>query len=226
MNSPAHNVEHTVDEEWLASYVAGSLSDAKSLVVACQASMRPDLARHIAELEHVGGALMESSSGAEVSVEFFDKLVGALEDNSERDDVLQLSEADKSEGEVWEPLPLRRYLETAGAEIDWRFAGPGVERAPLAQTEDGERLYLLKARAGFSMPIHSHHGEEWTLILKGSYHVNDERFIVGDLHREDETCTHQPIVDDGEECICLVAIEGKLKFKQTLLKALQPRLGV
>ena len=56
--------------------------------------------------------------------------------------------------------------------------------------------------------------------------VDTDVATTGDLHREDETCTHQPIVDDGEECICLVAIEGKPKIKQTLLKALQPLLGV
>lgn len=224
MNAMARHIEYTVGEEWLAAYVAGSLSEAKSLVVACQAAIKPEVEKQIFELEFIGGMLMENASGADISADFFGRVMNALDEGQSSDEKLEREE--RARTEIWMPLPLQRYLEASNAKVKWRFAGPGVERAPLAETEDGERLYLLKARGGFAMPTHSHRGEEWTLILKGSYHVGDDRFTVGDLHREDQTCTHQPIVDEGEECICLVAIEGKLKFKEPLLRVLQPLFGV
>lgn len=98
----------------------------------------------------------------------------------------------------------------------------------LALMADGrETLYLLKAKPGMKMPKHSHHGEEWALILQGGYHIGAEGYVRGDLHREDGDCTHQPIVDDhGEACITLVASEGGLKFSNPFMNLLKPVLKI
>ena len=102
--------------------------------------------------------------------------------------------------------------------------GFGIARIPLME-ENGEKLYLLKSRPGMKMPKHSHHGEEWALILQGGYHAEGQGYIRGDLHREDESCTHRPIVDDdGEACITLVASEGGLKFSNPVIGLLKPIL--
>lgn len=61
------------------------------------------------------------------------------------------------------------------------------------------------------MPEHSHVGEEWTLILQGSYHVGTTQYTRGDLKIEDENCTHMPIIDPGKDCICLVLTEGPMQ---------------
>ena len=112
------------------------------------------------------------------------------------------------------------------AEIKWKKLGFGVERASLSN-DDGEELYLLKARPGLKVPRHTHEGEEWALIMQGGYKVGEESYGPGDLHREDESCTHQPIVDDdGEPCITLVALEGSLKFSNPIMRLLKPVIGI
>lgn len=213
---------HTAPEESIAAYVAGSLSPAKSVVLACQASMSEEISVLLAKTELVAGALLENATGAALSNGFTEKLLAALDvapEDAHVRDPIKLKES-------WTPLPLLRFMNDAGVDLKWRFAGPGVARAPLAEYENGERLYLLKAIGGTSMPPHSHRGDEWTLILKGSYHIGDEAYQAGDLHCEDETCAHQPIIDMGEECICLVAIDGKLRFHEPVLRLLQPMIGV
>lgn len=227
MIMPHNRPIRSLNDEWFAAYVAGAASDAKSLVIACQAAMRPEIAGKIADMEMIGGALLENAPGAALSDGFFDRvsanLVGARPSENDASPTMSASEA---EADSWMPAPLRDYLSQKGCVLKWRFAGPGISRAALAEADNGERLYLLRARAGSVLPEHSHQGEEWTLILKGTYHTGEEGYIAGDLHREDERCIHQPIVDQGEECICLVAIEGRLKFHQPLLKLLQPFIGV
>ena len=76
------------------------------------------------------------------------------------------------------------------------------------------------------MPDHSHTGEEWTLILTGSYTVGEKRFTRGDLHIEDETETHAPHIDEGEDCICLVMTQGPLKMQGWLPKVVQKVVGI
>jgi len=46
------------------------------------------------------------------------------------------------------------------------------------------------------------------------------------LHIEDETETHAPHIDEGEDCICLVMTEGLLKMQGWLPKLIQPVVGI
>lgn len=215
----------TVDEEWLAAYAAGGLSHAKSLLLACQAAIEPRLASFLGELDQIGGAFLETANGEKLSDGFMKNVMTAL-DKPVAAKAGASAPASKTENDSWAPSPLLDFLERAGLPLKWKNAGPGVQRAPLSN-EDGEMLYLLKAQPGLKVPMHSHRGEEWTLLLQGGYHVDDNGYVRGDLHREDEHCTHQPIIDDdGEACISLVAVEGRLKFSDPIVKILQPIIGI
>ncbi len=229
MSGRAQREIHTVGEEWLALYAAGGLSPAKRLVIDCQAAMEPELAVRLADLDHVGGDFLEGAEGAPLSQDFLDRLLDRL-DGSDGSGAADAS-ADRAPSAArgagkWTPEPLRRLLSEAGLEIRWRFVAPGLERAPLLEGDGDERLYLLRARPGLDIPEHGHSGEEWTLILQGGYSAEGEAFAAGDLHREDEAGRHGIVIDDDGPCISLVAIEGRLRFEQPLLKLLQPLLGI
>lgn len=219
---------HTVGEEWLASYSAGSLSPLKRLVIACQKELQPGLAAQIDHLDEVCGAFLETAKGETVSDDFMPGLMTAIN----QDPATRLENAENkktvgiSDDNQWAPQTLQTFLDHQDIELKWRKSGPGISHAALTE-ENGERLYLLKAKPGLELPMHSHAGEEWTLILQGGYHVGDTGYLRGDLHREDESCTHQPIIDHhGEECISLVVDHGKLKFNDPILRLLQPLLRV
>jgi putative transcriptional regulator len=218
---------HTVKEEWLAAYAAGALSPAKQLVLACQAAIQPALAGRLSQLDAIGGEFLEAAKGEPLSEGFSARLDAAIDDaDIARPAADHLHDGASEPGPSWAPSALRDFLQRRGLAVNWRNAGPGVQRARLFDS-GGERLYLLKARPGLKMPMHSHKGEEWTLVLQGGYHAGDDGFGRGDLHQEDQSCTHQPIIDDdGEDCISLVADEGRLKFSDPLLKLIQPLIGI
>ncbi len=217
---------HTVGEEWLALYAAGGLTPAKRLVIDCQAAVEPRLNARLGQFDEIGGAFVETAKGEPLSEAFWSDAFWARLDESHDDAPETAPAGAKKDADGWMPAPLRDYLDGAQMPLNWKKSGPGVERAPLTEA-GGERLYLLKARPGVKMPVHSHRGQEWTLILQGGYHIGDAGYARGDLHGEDETCTHQPIIDDdGEDCITLVVDEGKLVFSDPLMKILQPFIGV
>ena len=66
---------------------------------------------------------------------------------------------------------------------------------------------------------------ELTLILKGAYRDESGRFGTGDLDEETEATEHQPIVEPGGECICISAIEGRMKPHGWLARTIQPLFG-
>ncbi len=215
----------TLNEEWLASYAAGGLSNAKRLLIACQAAIEPRLAAFLGELDQIGGNFLETAKGENLSDGFLANVMNAL-DNQVEPKTNTAIPSPKSDMAAWVPTPLRNFIDQANLGLKWKNAGPGVQRVPLAE-DDGEMLYLLKAKPGLKVPMHSHRGEEWTLLLQGGYHVGDQGFVRGDLHQENENCTHQPIIDDdGEACISLVAVEGRLKFSDPLVKIFQPLIGI
>lgn len=219
--------EHTtarVADEWLMSYSAGTLSLPKQMVISCQAALKPELSRDLSMLDCVGGITLESAPAAELSDGFLDRLTDRLDEDAE-DESQDVARGSATKPD-WMPQPLSDTLKSAEKDLKWRRVGPQVEYAPIYSTDNDEHLYMLRAPAGVSLPRHSHHGEEWTLILEGGYHVGDQGYVAGDVHCEDETCTHQPVIDDDGPCIALIAIEGRLRFKNPILRVVQPLIGL
>lgn len=207
---------HSTDEEVMAAHAAGTLPTGQHLVLSCQADLRPEIAQKLATCDAVGGALIETAKSEDLSDAFIGRLMDALNNETETEVPA------KREAPTWMPAALAEYLDRADIELKWRSVGSGVQHAPIVTSKTGERIYLLRAEPGTKMPVHSHSGEEWTLILQGGYHVGDTGYVRGDLHCEDEACEHQPIIDDhGEACISLVADQGRLKFRNPLLKLFQ-----
>lgn len=226
MNTKTPSQFHTVDDEWLASYCAGGLSAAKRFVVACQAAINPHLAQRLDRIDTVGGVLLESAKGETLSDNFMTRLFDHIDTTKTQMPSPNSAKENDMTLEAWLPAPLADFFNRGHQSLQWKNMGFGMARIPIME-EGKEKLYLLKSRAGMKVPKHSHHGEEWALILQGGYHVEAEGYVRGDLHREDETCTHRPIVDNhGEDCITLVASEGGLKFSNPAISLLKPILGL
>ena len=109
----------------------------------------------------------------------------------------------------------------------------GQFMALLVELMRAERIIEIGTFTGYSalcmaqaMPEHGHGGSELTLVLSGSYHDKYGHFGRGDVADLDDDAEHQPIVDDGEDCICLVAVERPTRFKGLLPKVFQPFVGI
>jgi putative transcriptional regulator len=105
----------------------------------------------------------------------------------------------------------------------WKWIGPGVHwRSVSVPATDNSRVFLLKAAPGTRLPHHAHDGTELTVILKGAFTHAGGRFGVGDCDDADDSVDHDPVVETGEECVCLVAMEGNIRLLSFMGRLLQP----
>ena len=221
-----------MSEDVITEYALGTLSPAKHVILACQSEISDVVAQRVAFQEDVAASMIEGGVSAKLSPLFMGNVLAMLPEQ----DTVMGETASESSHETPDnnsarlaPKSLRDVLGHGLKDMTWKSLVPGVAVHDIMgnrKTKDGDRLYLLKAKGGMKMPEHSHNGEEWTLLLTGSYTVSDKRFTRGDLHIEDETETHSPHIDEGEDCICLVMTQGPLKMQGWLPKAVQRVVGI
>jgi putative transcriptional regulator len=105
----------------------------------------------------------------------------------------------------------------------WKWVAPSVRLRPIELPYPGEtRVFLLKSGPGTRMLEHSHSGFEMTCVLSGAFRQDGGWFGPGDFDWGDPTVEHQPIVEPGEDCLCLVAMQGELRLKGLIGRLVQP----
>lgn len=214
-------IDHHPDTATLMAYSAGTLDEAYSVVVATHLAACALCRNEVHGLDTLGGALLQDEAEAEMSAGALDRLLGAADDA----EPIRISVPEAAQDAL--PLPLRRYLPNGLDGVKWRFGGPGIGMLDLPTSPNAQsRLMLLKVSGGKKMPEHSHGGQELTLILKGAYTDKFGRFAFGDVADHDEDVDHQPVAEEGEACICLVALDARLNFRGRIVRALQPLIGI
>ncbi|WP_409432231.1 ChrR family anti-sigma-E factor [Litorimonas sp. RW-G-Af-16] len=209
-------------DESLTEYAIGALSPAKHIIIACQSEISDEVAERIAFQEDLAATLMVDVGGTPLSPLFMGEVLAKLPPRCANDKFEEPYDS-------MAPNALRHILGHGLRDIPWKSLVPGVAVHDLLgnrKYKEGDRLYLLRAKGGMQMPEHGHKGEEWTLILTGSYTVGDDTYMRGDLHIEDDTTEHSPYINEGEDCICLVMTQAPLKMKPFMAKLVQPIVGI
>lgn len=214
--------EVVTSEASITDYALGNLSPAKHIIMACQSEISEKVAEEVSFQEEIASSFLDKTEPMSLSPNFLGEVLEKLphSESDERSQTLPQGLA---------PKTLRSVLGHGLQDMKWRSMVPGVAVHDVLgnrRYEEGERLYLLKAKGGMKMPQHSHKGEEWSLILTGSYSIGETTYRRGDLHIEDDTVTHAPHIDEGEDCICLVMTEGPLVMKSLIPKIVQKVVGI
>lgn len=209
-------VKHHPDIATLSAFAFGTLDKGRSFVVGAHIQSCKRCAQLVRRFEEAGGVLLEDLEPEALSAASGDILLGrVLSADAE-------TAEPESSASGQETLQIRDVLSNF-RDGPWRWIGPGVYVRPLSNAPRGEaRLFLLKAVPGTSLPEHSHSGTELTLVLQGAFSHSAGHFEAGDLEEADDTVEHQPVVEEGADCICLVAMDGQLKLSGFFGLLMQP----
>jgi len=222
--SPARPDSHRIGDELLAGYVSGALPEAFGLVVAAQASLDAETRARLDALEAIGGVLLDAGETAEMAPGSLEAVLARLDDPGPDAPARPAARPAAIPDDVL-PAPVRAYVGGGLDAVRWRSLGRGAKQAILHETGEAS-VRLLHIPAGCEMPDHGHHGTEMTLVLKGAFRDGALRFARGDVETADAETEHTPVAEPGEDCICLVACEGRLKFSGLLPRIAQPFLRI
>lgn len=213
-------IRHHLNDDLLIDYAAGTLSEGWSLAVACHLAMCPQCREQLTLAEATGGALMEELAPVAGPGNSWEALKSRLMAEPQVP-----AKPARRPAAATLPEPLRSYLGGDLDSIKWRNLG-NAKQILIKTGDQTTQARLLCIAAGKPVPEHSHGGRELTVVLKGSFHDEVDRFGPGDIEDADGSLTHQPVADDHEDCICLAITDAPLKFSSRLLRFVQPMLGI
>lgn len=216
--------QHHPGEATLLTYAAGGLGEGLSLVVASHLAFCPQCRATIAAGEAVGGSLLEEMAPAEVDLGARDRLLALIDKATPAPEP---ASPRRSSVDPLVPAPLAAYLGGSLAAIDWHMLAPGVRQFEIVPHDlmQGGNLRMLRIAPGKKLPRHGHTGTELTLVLRGAYSDELGHFGRGDVAETDDEIVHEPLSDRDEDCICLIATEGPLKFDSLIARAIQRFTG-
>jgi putative transcriptional regulator len=213
---------HHPCDETLLRLAAGTLGAGPRLVVATHVAGCTDCAARVRGFEAIGGALLEALPPTSVSRDGLARTLAKLDDGFIMRAAAHANPPPAPPGLGELPAPLRRYPIGPWRQIQSGFC---ISRVSIPEDLDAN-VILLKVDSGRSVPRHSHVGAEYTQVLSGAYSDALGHFGSGDFIEADEDIDHQPVVDAGGQCVCLAAVEGRLRLHSFVARLMQPFLGL
>lgn len=184
---------HHPEIETLAAYSAGQVRPGFDLVLAAHLRSCAQCRSDVAELETVGGGLLETIAPA------------VLDDTALAATLARLDHPVQAVGPA-------RSLDQLLSGARRRWIAPGIWVAPVDTPHDADdRVFLLRVGAGMSTAPHTHNGPELTQVLTGALSDGGVIYRAGDMVEMDESHEHHPQVAGNTPCICLFATQGRLK---------------
>ena len=95
--------------------------------------------------------------------------------------------------------------------IDWKTIYKGFKEFKIP-VNDNDSVKLIKMDPGTSVPLHSHNGKEYILVLNGSFCDEYGEYNKGDMQINDQKIKHNPVACNKDGCICLSITENDVIF--------------
>ncbi len=211
------SIEHHPTDEMLAAFTAGTLDHGQHIAVATHLVACRQCRNFVRSMEQVGGAVLTELPPAAMSNRALAEVEARLNESA-RPSVAHMVPVLPETEIPGLPKFVRRYRFGT-----WKWIAPSVylRSIELPYTSD-TRVFLLRAGPGTKMLQHTHTGIEMTCVLSGAFRQDGTHYGPGDFDLGDETIDHCPVVEHGQDCICLVAMQGELRLKGLIGRVVQP----
>jgi len=206
------------NDELLMSFAAGQLPNALGLMVACHLEQCAHCRTQVKQFEALGGELLESVEEQQVSPELLEQLLDKLDDSPcvpAKPEVIARMEI---------PRPLRRFVPTEFDKLEWTGMSRNIKEFDLDIADTQYKAKFYKISAGQVLPEHTHEGNEFTLVMKGSFSDRTCDYHEGDFILADTQTIHQPRASMSGDCICFAVMDAPLKMTGFFGRMLNPFL--
>jgi len=182
--------------ELIFSFSSGNLGDAKSLLVSMYLHLNSIAAKRALIFDNIlADNFNEIGDVAPKNIKYSDCI------NKTSKPVLKTKNLTD---------PLTNFLGDL-KNIKWKQIYKGFKEYSLP-IDDKDSIKLIKMDPGISVPLHSHNGKEYVLVIDGSFCDEYGDYKKGDMQINDQKIKHCPTASNKNGCICLSITENDIVF--------------
>jgi putative transcriptional regulator len=219
-------------DELLSSFSAGSLPLGQALCVSTHVEFCTNCGQKLQRLNQVGGELMLQLSPATVPYDLKNAVLNKIDEQPEsleydERDMFYSREGSASSGSSGSgnssvPKCLQQFVKSNYQNMVWKRVAKSIHNIELFRDDESAKVEMLKIRHGGSATTHSHLGDEYTVVLEGSFSDEDGLYQQGDFLVRNSSDVHTPVVTLDRDCICLAVSEAPLQFTGFFKRLLNP----
>tara|TARA_B110000438_G_scaffold47737_1_gene48027 strand:- start:953 stop:1594 length:642 start_codon:yes stop_codon:yes gene_type:complete len=183
--------------ELIFEYAAGTSSIAKSLMASSYLYLNSKESTLYNEFESYCGEELKNTKEIKPSTLKAEDCIVEKKNNKKIKDMKQTN-------------PLDKFVNIY-SDVNWKKLFKGFYEHSL-NLPNNEKAKIIKMDPGSKVPLHSHNGKEYILVLEGSFNDEYGSYSKGDLQINDSNIKHTPIASKNEGCICLSITEKELVF--------------
>ena len=202
-------------------FAAGQLVNALGVMVACHLEQCSHCRKQVRLFEQVGGELMEEVSPADADPELFNRIMERIRSG----DFSQNEHPPASPLITNVPRPLSRFVQAGYDELPWSGFTNNIRHYDLPISDNRYTARFYRISAGHELPVHTHKGNEFTLVMTGSFSDKAGSYHTGDFVLADQTTNHQPRAHDDQDCICFAVTDAPLRMTGFFGRLLNPFLS-
>lgn len=203
-------------DELLMSFAAGQLPNALGIMVACHLEQCSHCRHKVKTYEALGGELLNSLDDNTVSEQTLEAVLDRLDEPA--------PETHKVVGRLSIPRPLRRFVPNDFDQLQWSGMSNNIKEYDIALGDEQYTAKFYKISAGKELPEHTHEGNEFTLVVEGSFSDRTCDYHAGDFILADSQTIHQPRASMSGDCICFAVMDAPLKMTGFFGRMLNPFL--
>ena len=184
--------------ELIFGYSSGNLSEAKSLFVSMYLFLNSVAAKKASIFDNIlAENLVELDEVAPKKINYKDCIDAGSKENLEY-------KINKNYN------PLTNLIGNID-KLQWKSIYKGFKEFNLP-LKDSDTIKLIKMDPGTSVPLHSHNGKEYILVIDGSFCDEYGEYKKGDMQINDQNIKHHPSASDSNGCVCLSITENDVVF--------------
>ena len=207
----------------LLDHVAGTLSFAHSCIVSVHVLRCSTCQGTVSFLEKTGSLLLAGVQPVEPPSGLLERCLSSLAQDQASRASTRAATTEAVDDTIL-PSPLEDLKPSR-----LRWLAPGIRHSTLWR-DDRSTLHFIRVKAGVMLPAHRHRGLELTCVLSGAYRDDGKLYGVGDVSEEDDVDEdhlrperdHVVVAEPPEDCVCIMATTGRLRFSGWMARLLQP----
>ncbi len=215
-------INHHPSPDLLLSYSAGSTSKSQAVCIAAHLEFCTKCRSSHQRNNAIGGKLIDSISDSTVNVDLKQRIFSLLDEEPKAMSQAEPILDEKDLAGI--PKVLHSLVPSGFQKLRWQIISATARSCNLLKDDNGANIGLLKLKPGGRIAHHGHLGDEYTVVLSGSFSDENGVYKAGDFLLRDASEHHSPVATKDAECMCLTVQEAPLQFTGWFFKFLNPWL--